>query len=44
MELSLEGKAALVTGVSQGIGLACANSLLAEGAQVLGTSRPFRLR
>ena len=38
MELSLEGKVALVTGVSQGIGLACANSLLAEGARVLGTS------
>ena len=39
MELGLEGKAALVTGVSQGIGLACATSLLAEGARVLGTSR-----
>jgi NAD(P)-dependent dehydrogenase (short-subunit alcohol dehydrogenase family) len=33
------GKVALVTGVSQGIGLACATSLLAEGARVLGTSR-----
>lgn len=30
---------ALVTGVSQGIGLACARSLLAEGAVVVGTSR-----
>ena len=39
MDLGLEGKVALVTGVSQGIGLACATSLLAEGAQVLGTSR-----
>jgi NAD(P)-dependent dehydrogenase (short-subunit alcohol dehydrogenase family) len=39
MELGLEGKVALVTGVSQGIGLACAQSLIAEGAQVLGTSR-----
>jgi NAD(P)-dependent dehydrogenase (short-subunit alcohol dehydrogenase family) len=37
--LGLEGKVALVTGVSQGIGLACATSLLAEGARVLGTSR-----
>jgi NAD(P)-dependent dehydrogenase (short-subunit alcohol dehydrogenase family) len=39
MDLGLAGKAALVTGVSQGIGLACARSLIAEGAQVLGTSR-----
>ena len=39
MDLGLEGKVALVTGVSQGIGLACAISLLAEGARVLGTSR-----
>ena len=39
MDLGLEGKVALVTGVSQGIGLACATSLLAEGARVLGTSR-----
>jgi NAD(P)-dependent dehydrogenase (short-subunit alcohol dehydrogenase family) len=39
MELGLGGKVALVTGVSQGIGLACAQSLIAEGAQVLGTSR-----
>jgi NAD(P)-dependent dehydrogenase (short-subunit alcohol dehydrogenase family) len=30
---------ALVTGVSQGIGLACARSFLAEGAVVVGTSR-----
>ena len=39
VNLGLEGKVALVTGVSQGIGLACAGSLLAEGARVLGTSR-----
>jgi NAD(P)-dependent dehydrogenase (short-subunit alcohol dehydrogenase family) len=39
VDLRLEGKVALVTGVSQGIGLACATSLLAEGARVLGTSR-----
>ena len=39
MDLGLEGKVALVTGVSQGIGLACAISLLAEGARVLGISR-----
>ena len=39
MDLGLGGRAALVTGVSQGIGLACATSLLAEGARVLGTSR-----
>ena len=39
MDLGLDGKVALVTGVSQGIGLACAQSLVAEGARVLGTSR-----
>jgi len=39
VDLDLNGKAALVTGVSQGIGLACATSLLREGARVLGTSR-----
>jgi NAD(P)-dependent dehydrogenase (short-subunit alcohol dehydrogenase family) len=39
MDLGLTSKVALVTGVSQGIGLACAQSLIAEGAQVLGTSR-----
>jgi NAD(P)-dependent dehydrogenase (short-subunit alcohol dehydrogenase family) len=39
VDLGLEDKVALVTGVSQGIGLACARSLLAEGARVVGTSR-----
>ena len=39
MDLGLVGKVALVTGVSQGVGLACATSLIAEGARVLGTSR-----
>ncbi len=39
MDLGLTGKVALVTGVSQGIGLACATSMLAEGARVAGTSR-----
>lgn len=39
VDLGLDGKVALVTGVSQGIGLACATSLLTEGARVLGTSR-----
>ena len=39
MDLGLEGKVALVTGVSRGIGFACARSLLAEGARVIGTSR-----
>jgi len=39
VDLGLEGKVALVTGVSQGIGLECANALVAEGVRVLGTSR-----
>jgi len=39
MDLALEGKVALVTGVSYGIGSAAADSLLREGAQVFGTSR-----
>jgi NAD(P)-dependent dehydrogenase (short-subunit alcohol dehydrogenase family) len=39
VELGLSGKVALITGVSQGIGLACATSLIAEGVRVVGTSR-----
>jgi len=39
MDLGLEGRAALVTGASEGIGLACAASLRSEGAHVLVTSR-----
>ena len=34
MDLGLAGKTALVTGASRGIGLAIANSLIAEGARV----------
>jgi NAD(P)-dependent dehydrogenase (short-subunit alcohol dehydrogenase family) len=39
MDLQLGGKVALVTGVSQGIGLAVAGTLLGEGMRVVGTSR-----
>jgi NAD(P)-dependent dehydrogenase (short-subunit alcohol dehydrogenase family) len=39
MDLRLDGKVALVTGASYGIGLATAHALIREGMQVLGTSR-----
>jgi 3-oxoacyl-[acyl-carrier protein] reductase len=39
MDLGLEGKAALVTGASQGMGLGVARALAAEGAQVAASSR-----
>jgi NAD(P)-dependent dehydrogenase (short-subunit alcohol dehydrogenase family) len=39
MDLYLQGKHALITGGSKGIGLACAQGLLAEGASVSLVSR-----
>lgn len=39
MQLELNGKTVLVTGGSKGIGLACAKSLLSEGARVVISSR-----
>lgn len=39
MDLRLQGKHALITGGSKGIGLACARGLLAEGARVSLVSR-----
>ena len=39
MDLGLQGKRALITGASEGIGLYCALSLAAEGADVSICSR-----
>ncbi len=44
MDLGLRGKRAIVTGASKGIGFACAQTLIAEGCEVLLVARdPARL-
>ena len=43
MDLQLSGKTALVTGASQGIGRATANSLAAEGVQTAIAARRHEL-
>src|SRR4051794_12761142 len=40
MDLQLNGRVAVVTGASKGIGLAIVRTLLAEGAHVVAASRP----
>ena len=39
MDLQLEGKTAVVTGASRGVGLAVVRRLAGEGVRVLGTAR-----
>ena len=41
MDLGLSGKRAIVCGASRGLGLACAEALAAEGADLLICSRDF---
>lgn len=39
MDLRLDGKTAIVTGASRGVGLATVRALAAEGVRVLGAAR-----